>query len=199
MISSPVKQIEQDVNLIEKSPSRRRPLVAGALLFAATLVVLAAGGWGLFAALGAPAPASAAGDTVEVPGGFLRVDGVTPEHMAPMKMKDFGASGMSMQSTGMDMPPEGFRRFTVDISLAASENGNFSYSAKDFTVSGEGLEETTPLRHQLEAGTLAPGSATSGALVFQAPEEAKNLMLSFGDGRQPVALDLKPGEGGHGH
>lgn len=85
------------------------------------------------------------------------------------------------------------------IGAPAPENDSFSYSAKDFTVSGEGMEEAGPIRHQLGAGTLAPATAVSGALVFQAPEKAKNLTLSFGDSRQPVALDLKPGEGGHGH
>lgn len=205
MISSPanVKKIEQRVVSAEKEPSRRRPLIAGALLFVATLAAIAVGGWGLLASLASPAPPAAVGEAVEVPGGgLLRVDGVTPEHMAPMKMNKFGASGMSMQSTGMDMAPEGFRRFTVDVSLAAREGGSFSYSAKDFTLSGERVEETAPLRHQLEAGTLASGSATSGALVFQVPEEASNLMLSFGDGRQPVALDLAPDKGhshGEGH
>lgn len=201
MISSPanVKEIEQRVTPVEKGASRRRPLIAGAVLFVATLAVLATGGWGLLASLASPAPPAAVGDTVEVPGGFLRVDDATPEHMAPMKMNKFGASGMSMQSTGMDMAPEGFRRFTVDVSLAAPEGQSFGYAAKDFTLSGDKMDETGPLRHQLEAGTLAPGTATSGALVFQVPDEARNLMLTFGDGRQPVALDLKPGEGGHGH
>lgn len=169
------------------------------MLFVATLAAIAVGGWGLLTSLSSPASPVAIGDTVEVPGGLLRVDGVTPEHMDPMQPGKFGASGMSMQSPGMDMAPEGFRHFTVDLSLAAPENDSFSYSAKDFTVSGEGMEEAGPIRHQLEAGTLAPATAVSGALVFQAPEKAKNLTLSFGDSRQPVALDLKPGEGGHGH
>jgi hypothetical protein len=201
MISSPakVKEIAQKAVSVEKGPSSRRPMIFGALLFVATLAVLAAGGWGLLASLGSPAPPAAVGDTVEVSGGLLSVDDVTLENMAPMQMKKFGASGMNMQATGIDMAPEGFRRFTVDVSLAAQEGGNFSYSAKDFKVSGEGMKEAGPIRHQLKAGTLAPGSATSGALVFQAPEEAKNLMLSFGDGRQPVALDLEPGEGSHKH
>lgn len=203
MISSPanVKDIEQAVVPVEKGPSRRRPLIAGALLFVATLAAIAVGGWGLLASLSSPTLPAAGGEAVEVPGGgLMRVDGVTPEHMAPMQMNKFGASGMSMQqSAGMDMAPEGYRRFTVDVSLAAPENGSFSYSAKEFKISGEKTKEGAPLRHQLEAGTLAPGTATSGALVFQVPNDARNLMLSFGDGRQPVALDLKPGDGGHGH
>ncbi len=179
-------------------PRARWSLFAGALLFVAVLVALAAGGWGLLVSLGAPAPPAAVGETVEVPGGFLRVDGITPEHMAPMQAGKFGASGMSMSSMGMDMAPEGFRRFTVEVSLAAPEGGSLDYSAEDFRISGAGVPETGPVRHQLEAGTLPPGSGTSGALIFQAPEEAGNLLLTFGDARQPVVLELEPTRG-QGH
>lgn len=201
MISSPsnTREIGRETISVDpgEKPASRRPLFAGALLFLAVLAALVAGGWGVLVSVSSQAPPARIGDTVEVSGGFLRVDGVTPENMAPMQSGKFGASGMSMSSSGMDMAPEGSRRFTVDVSLAASENGSLGYSAEDFKITGSGMKETGPIRHQLEAGTLPPGSATSGVLIFQAPEKARNLTLTFDDGRQPVALDLPAG--GHPH
>jgi hypothetical protein len=121
----------------------------------------------------------------------MLVGSVTPEHMAPMQSKKFAASGMSMSSMGMDMAPEGSRRFAVEVTLAA-ERGNLSYSPRDFRLTAAGMKkEATPIRHQLEGGTIPVGSAVSGSLVFQVPEDVRALRLSFGDGGgQRVALDL---------
>jgi hypothetical protein len=170
-----------------------------------TLTVLAAGAWGLSSALGAEAPTPTAriGEPVAVPGGFLLVDKVTPEHMAAMRSGKFAASGMNMSGMGMDMAPEGTRRFAVDITLAA-EGGDLSYSPEDFRVTGEEMKkEAHPIRHRLGASTIPAGSAVSGSLVFQVPEAAKELVLSLGDagGRQQVALDLGPAsqDGAHPH
>src|SRR3712207_7379842 len=101
---------------------------------------------------------------------------------------------MSMSSMGMDVAPEGQRRFAVDVTLAASEGSDLSHSPRDdFRISGKGIEDSAPIRYQLEGGTLPAGSAISGSLVFQAPEEVRSVMLSFGDdGGQKIALDLKP-------
>ncbi len=122
----------------------------------------------------------------------MLVGGVTPEHMAPMQSKKFAASGMSMSSMGMDMAPEGSRRFAVEVTLAA-ERDDLSYSPKDFRLTAAGMKKgATPIRHQLEGGTIPVGSAVSGSLVFQVPEDVRALRLSFGDddGGQRVALDL---------
>jgi hypothetical protein len=80
----------------------------------------------------------------------------------------------------------------VEVSLAAG-NGGLDYSAGAFRLSGEGIEGSAPTRSQLGDDTLPAGSETPGALIFQAPEEAKGLALSF-DGAESVALD--PGNGG---
>ncbi|WP_166397031.1 DUF4352 domain-containing protein [Rubrobacter marinus] len=177
-----------------------RSRVAGAALAVGVAVSLAAGGWGIFSSLGVEPSPARTGEPVEIPGGFVRVDAMTPEHMAAMQADKFAASGMNMSSMGMDMAPEGQRRFVVDVTLAA-EDGAMSYSPDDFRLTGEGVEESGPLRETFEEGQAIPaGGAVSGSLVFQAPEDADGLELSF-DGGRPVALDLPPatGEEGHGH
>ena len=177
----------------------RRPLLAGVLLAVAVVAVLAAGGWGLFSALGAGQPPARMGEAVEASGGLVRVDDVTPEHMTPMQPEKFAQSGMNMSSMGMDMAPKGQRRFAVGVTLSGGEGANLRYSPEDFRITGEGLEEETgPIRHRLAAGTLGKGSAISGTLVFEVPEEAEGLELSF-DGGRPVSLDLPPVEEGEGH
>jgi hypothetical protein len=173
--------------------SRRRRNLGRALLLLAALAALAAGAWGLLSSTATPARL---GEAAGVSGGSLRVEKVTPEHMAAMQSDKFAASGMSMSGMGMDMAPEGQRRFTVDVTLSAGSS-DLSYSAEQFRLSGEGLEATAPIRQELEDGSIPAGSSVSGNLVFQAPEEAKGLMLSF-DGGQPVVLDLPPvPEDGH--
>lgn len=189
----------------ERTPSEipggkktRRSVFAGAFLFVLTLAALAAGGWGLLASVGAQAPPVGVGDTVEVSGGSLRVDEVTPESMAPMQTKKYQRSGMSMSSNVPDMTPEGYKRFNVDLTLAA-ETAGINYLAKDFLLTGEGIDQVKPLRNELDPGLLPRGSAIQGILVFQVPEDAKNLMLTFGDSRQPIALDVPGGKGHSNH
>jgi len=171
--------------------------------FAFTLTVLAAlagAGWAVIYSLSTEAPPARVGEAVGVPGGQLLVEKVTPEHMASMQMGKFAQAGMSgMSSMGMDMAPEGQRRFAVDVTLAA-ERGDLSYSPEDFRISGKGMnKEAGPIRSQLDAGTIAAGGAISGTLVFQAPQEASALMLSFGEEGPKVALDLKPDAQSNGH
>lgn len=178
-----------------------RSLFGGIFLAVAVLAALVARGWGVVSSLTAEAPPARIGEPVEAGAGLVRVDAVTPEHMAPMQKGKFAASGMSMSSMGMDMAPEGYERFAVDVTLIA-ENGDLSYSPKDFRLSAEGAKEHGPVRDQLAEGTIAEGSAVSGILVFQAPEKARNLTLTFDEGRK-IALDLpaekKGGNEGHGH
>lgn len=180
---------------------RYRSLVGGLILAAAVLAALVAGGWGAISSLVTEAPPARIGEPVEAGGGLVRVDAVTPEHMVPMQKGKFAASGMSMSSMGMDMAPEGFERFAVDVTLIA-ENSDLAYSPRDFRVGAKGAKEHGPIRAQLAAGTVAEGSAISGILVFQAPENAKNLTLSFDGGRE-IALDIPAGGGArdeeHGH
>lgn len=176
-----------------------RARLAGVALSIGVAASLAAGAWGIVSTLGVEVPPARVGETVEVPGGLLRVDGATPEHMAAMQADKFAASGMNMSSMGMDMAPEGQRRLTVDVALAA-EGGALSYSPNDFRLAGDGIEEVEPIRETFEGETVPAGAVISGTLVFQVPEDAKELELSF-DGGRPVALDLPPatGDEGHGH
>lgn len=178
----------------------RHGMTTGLLLALVTVAVLAAGGWGVVSSLNTEAPPARVGEAIGVPGGQLLVEEVTPEHMASMQMGKFAQAGMSgMSSMGMDMAPEGQRRFVVDVTLAA-ERGDLSYSSEDFRISGKGMnKEATPIRSQLDAGTIAAGGAISGSLVFQAPQEASALMLSFGEEGPKVALDLKPDAESNGH
>jgi hypothetical protein len=172
--------------------------VLGALILAlAVAAALAAGGWGVFSSLTGEAPPARIGEDVAVSGGTLRVDAVMPEHMAPMKMGKFGQQGMNMAMPNMDMAPEGFERFAVQVSLVGQDG--LEYAPEDFRISGKGVEDHEPVRSQLGADSVPDGSAVSGNLVFQAPEEAKNLTLQF-DGGRGISLDLPAnGDGGHGH
>ena len=174
--------------------------ITGLLLALVAVAVLAAGGWGVISSLNTEAPPARVGEAVGVPGGQLLVEKVAPEHMASMQMGKFAQAGMSgMSSMGMDMAPEGQRRFAVDVTLAA-ERGDLSYSPEDFRISGKGMDnEAGPIRGQLDAGTIAAGGAISGTLVFQAPQEASALTLSFGEEGPKVALDLKPQADSNGH
>ena len=174
--------------------------ITGLLLALVAVAVLAAGGWGVISSLNTEAPPARVGEAVGVPGGQLLVEKVAPEHMASMQMGKFAQAGMSgMSSMGMDMAPEGQRRFAVDVTLAA-ERDDLSYSPEDFRISGKGMDnEAGPIRGQLDAGTIAAGGAISGTLVFQAPQEASALTLSFGEEGPKVALDLKPQAESNGH
>jgi hypothetical protein len=172
-------------------PAGRRARGANVLLLAAVVAALAVGVWGVTSSVGTEAPPARVGEAVGVSGGTFVVDRVTPEHMAPMQSNKFSAGGMNMSSMGMDMAPEGYERFAVFVTLAADEDGDLVYSPEDFRVSGEGMKEDGPVRPELEAGAIPAGSAVSGNLVFQAPEEASKLRLSL-DGGRPVALDLEP-------
>src|ERR687885_165684 len=132
------------------------------------------------------------GEPVEVPGGLLRVDRVIPEHLAPMHNNKFGQSGMSMSAMGIDVPPKGYRRFTVEITLAAEARAGLHSTAGQFHLTGKGMSETGTLRHRLGDGVIPSGSASSGSLTFQVPETASDLQLSFRGGERPIALPLGP-------
>ncbi len=174
--------------------SRRRNQVGVLILTLAVIAALVLGVWGFLSSLAGGASPARIGESIEVSDGLVRVDRVTPEHLAPMQMGKFAKQGMNMSMPNMDMAPKGQRRFAVDVSLIAS-GGSFKYSAKDFQISAGGFEEVGPIRYQLASGTLENGDAISGILVFQAPENAKDLTLTFDGGRR-IALDPPSSEGG---
>ena len=105
--------------------------------------------------------------------------------MAPMQIAN---AGMNMSGpTNMDMPPEGQRRLNVEFFPARRIGRRPSYSSET-SGSGEGMKETGPYQSKLGTGTVPAGSAVSGSMTFQVPEEASKLMLGFGDGGRKVAL-----------
>lgn len=176
-----------------------RTLMANVLLALAVGAALTAAAWGIISSLVAEVPPARIGEAVEVSGGFMRVDGVTPEHMAPMQSQKFAGAGMSMSAMGMDMAPEGKRRFAVEVTLAGGEGKSLSYKADDFRVVGDGMKDSVgPTRSQLGAGTVPSGGAASGSMVFEVPKEAKGLEMSFGEGRA-VALELPATSEDHSH
>ncbi len=83
------------------------------------------------------------------------------------------------------------------VTLGA-QDGDLSYSPEDFRISGEGVKQSAPIRNQLDSGTISAGTAISGSLVFQVPEETTKLILGFGDDGQEVALNLDESDA-HSH
>jgi hypothetical protein len=180
---------------------RRR--VGAGLLALAVLFALGSGLWGtLNPSAGSPVPV---GEAVEVSGGEFRVAAVLPEHMEHMQAGRFAGADMGgMAGMGVDMTPEGYRRLTVEVTLAAGEEP-IRYARERFRVSGPELAETPPMRGELAEGVVPAGSAVSGVLVFQVPKEtAGELYLNF-DGSRSVDLIAPAGPGSplpdrpHGH
>jgi hypothetical protein len=137
------------------------------------------------------------GEAIAVPGGLLRVDRVAPEHMAAMHAGQFASAGMSMPPSTMDMAPEGYRRFSVDISFAGQSGAGVRYAAEQFQLTGAGMAATGALRYSLGGGVVPAGSVASGNLVFQVPNQASNFLLHFGGSTRPIALYPEPSEPAH--
>jgi hypothetical protein len=169
-------------------------IVVAALMIAGVVLAVQ-----LIARGAAAAEPAQLGEMVELPGGLLRVDQVTPETMAPMHAGNFGKSGMNMSGMGVDMTPEGYRRFTVEFTVAAEARGGLQFAPEQFHVTGSGMEVATPLRSQLGDQFAPQGSAFTGSLVFQVPDKASNLVLSLDDSSQPISLDLPTADDHHDH
>lgn len=173
--------------------------IVKSFLALAIVAVLAAGVWGFFA----PRQASDStamtriGEFARAPGGLMRVDGVTPEHMADMNMQGFAASGMSMSAMGMDTAPEGYRRFSLEVTLVGQGKDGLRFLPSQFRVTGEGMEDAFPLRAELGDGWVPSGNVLNGSLLYQVPEPATGLKLVFGTAS--FALELPPAEPHDGH
>lgn len=155
--------------------------------------VVAGGTWGLMAPResgdGHPAGhAAAAVGTVDLSDGTLRVDGLVDKQVG---------QAMADMSMAEDVPA-GMRRFSVDVSLGATDGKALAYSRRDFTVSGAGVKPVVPVDGQIDRGTLTPGMAVSGSLTFDVPKETTALSLRFRD-TDPVTLPALPpvAEGEH--
>ena len=158
-----------------------------ALLVLTTAGVLAGGSWGLLAPRAADsgghgdghaAPAVA---SVALPDGVLRVDGLVDKQVGHV---------MPGMSVAEDIPV-GMRRFSVDVTLAATEDRSLVYSRRDFTVSGSGVEPVVPVDGQFDSGALTPGQALSGSLSFDVPKDSTKMSLQFRS-TSPVALPALP-------
>ncbi|MBI3241379.1 MAG: hypothetical protein HYZ49_03705 [Chloroflexi bacterium] len=169
----------------------------------AVVAVLAAGVWGLFSPRLASdsGAATSIGEFARVPGGLVRVDGVTPEHMADMNMQGFAATGMSMSAMGMDTAPEGYRRFSLDVTLVGQGKDGLRFSPAQFRVAGEGIEDAFPIRAELGDGWVPSGNVLNGSLLYQVPESASRLQLVVESGARPalILLELPPAEPHNDH
>ncbi len=169
-----------------------RAWVAGIILALAVLGALAAGYWGLFAIQQRSdnENAAAIGEVIEVPGGEARVDGVFPEIIEPLHTD---------HSNLPDPVPEGYRRFTVQVTLLGLSAQGLRYSPDSFTVTAEGMEPTGPRRANIESGrqsVVPEGMGRTVSLLFQAPEDVDQLHLSFKGGERSVLLiEGGPGSG----
>ena len=170
-----------------------RPWLAGGVLALALIGALAAGYWGLVASRGhegTPEEQAAIGEIVAVPGGQMRIEGVAPELIQHGTM-----AGMSMP----DPVPDGYRRFSVDVTLLALSEGGLSYSPGSFTISGEGVEAAGPHRAAVAPGVVPQNMRMSMSMVFQAPEDADHIWLTFKGADRRVLLEGDLGDADHDH
>jgi hypothetical protein len=182
--------------LYKRNPSQATAatLFVKPFLALAVVAALAAGLWGFLA----PRPASdpnavtRIGEFAHLPGGLVRVDGVTPEHMADMNMQGFAATGMSMSAMGMDTALEGYRRFSLEVTLVGQGRDGLRFQTSQFRVTGEGIEDAFPLRAELGDGWVPSGNVLNGSLLYQVPESATGLKLVFG--AASIGLELPPAE-----
>lgn len=100
-----------------------------------------------------------------VPGGFLVVDTVNPQIIHH-----------KMIGMDPDPVPEGKIRFTVGVTLSATDD--LSFSADDFAVVvGNTGVSIAPRRTWFGSSTIKEGQQTSGMLMFDVPEDAERLAL----------------------
>ena len=102
-----------------------------------------------------------------------------------------------------DPVPDGYERFGVSLTLRAAAADGLAYSADSFILTGESMEPTGPVRFGGGPGEIPDGMQASLTLIFQAPEDATSLRLSFRGASQAVLLEDAPqdegDEGDHGH
>lgn len=165
-----------------------------ALLAAAAVAVVVGGVWGVLTPREAghphpPASPAAAAPTVDVPGGVLRLDGLADKTV-----------GQAMQ--GMNMPddvPVGLRRFAVNVTLATTGDEPLRYTERDFTVQGPGVAPVVPVRSDFDSGAVPAGTALSGSITFEVPDDVTAVGLRFRDSAMlpvPPLPAVEP-DGGH--
>lgn len=158
----------------------RRQQVTWLLLF----VLLGAAAWALFALLD-PAPGAGVRD-VAVPGGVLRVDGVSREEATHLPTV---MPGMTHQTVR-----EGHNLVRIDATLGASTDA-IAYEPGQFRVSGAAFGPVEPYRAVAGPGRLFRGMSAPLLLVYEVPHDAGELRLSYAG----VDVALGPADGRIAH
>ena len=172
---------------VERRSPRARSPWRDAVVSVVAVGVVAGGAWGMTAPRdahedgAAHSHGSSALATVDLPDGTLRVDGLVDKQVGHVM------AGMSMAED----VPAGMRRFSVNVSLGATEDESLTYTRRDFTVFGPGVKPVVPVDGQIDGGTVTPGMAVSGSLSFDVPKETTSLSLRFRD-TEAVALPALP-------
>ena len=166
------------------TPGRRVTLV---LVVVAVLAVL-----GAIAALRAvnEDAGTTAGDELALRRSSLVVGAVTPEVMKHPK---------GMPATMMPDPvPEGFQRFSVDVTVYAEKTGPAAYAARRIRVTDPDGRSSAPIRGTLGSGTIPAGGQVRGSVLFEVPEAARTVMLSVGGDSSRIRLRIPANVGHHG-
>lgn len=173
----------------EQATLRLRHVVALVAAGLGLVGALLAGWWGLGTARGVDETPQAAG-WVRIENGWVRVDEVVDRSLAHRRMPN-------MQTMpDADPVPDGHVRYLVQLSVAA-EGRPLRWRPADLRVSGTGLPPTPPHGVELGDGLVPAGSTVRGSVTVDVPEDARNLVLTFGDSR--VALSTRPQAETPGH
>ena len=129
-----------------------------------------------------------AGDELALSRSSLVVGAVTPEVMKHPK---------GMPATMMPDPvPEGFQRFSVDVTVYAEKGGPAAYDARRIRVTDPDGRSSAPIRGTLGSGTIPAGGQVRGSVLFQVREDARTVTLSVVGDSSRIRLRI-PGNAGH--
>jgi hypothetical protein len=166
-----------------ETPARRAVVVT---LVVVAVVAVVAAVFGLRAVLDDEPVAS---DSISVPHGTLVVNSVTPEVMKHPK---------GMPASMMPDPiPDGFQRFSIDVTVFAEEDESARYDSGDLRVSARDVEPTAPLRGTLGSGTIPAGGQVTGTALFQVPDDVRVVDLGVTGEDQVVRVRIPRNVGHH--
>lgn len=156
--------------------------MATVLLVLALLAVVGATTWGFSATradVGPDASVPAGEGWVDAGDAVIRLDAVSA--------RDTGHQMPGMDQNLADPVPEGARRISATVTVAATAEEGTELTSSDFRFSAPGLAPTAPVRAQLGDGRLDQGTAMTVELVFDVPEETEDgLVLTFGAAALPL-------------
>jgi hypothetical protein len=176
-------------------PAPWRRALAAVPLAAAVAALVGAGVWGGALDRSGPEPPAAVGTPVALDGAALRVDQVLDRTLANMPMSgpgmQMGGGNMGM-GPGIEHVPEGFRRFTAELTIRA-EAGGFRIDPNAFRAGPPGGRAVAPFSAQVPMRDVPAGSAVSLSVSFQVPEGLRTALLTYPGIDRPVRLALRPG------